>query len=153
MKHYQKLHNNVLNVNIVKLIGGCNKLELVTKLQLDSLNVANVATYGESTNNFSRLYLKVTRNNNFTMPTKRRKKDPTWDEIGEAIGKKMEKGFKSCDRKKKPWMFYQQRDGGGFGRFIFIIGLLYAMHLMGMLVMVPLWVLIIIVIGFSLMKF
>ena len=86
------------------------------------------------------------------MPRKRRKKDPSWDEIGEAIGRKMEKEFKNCDWEKKPWMFRQQ-EGGGFGRFLFIIGVLYAMYLMGMLVVIPWWVLLIIVIGFSLMRF
>jgi hypothetical protein len=86
------------------------------------------------------------------MPAKRRKKEPSWDEIGEAIGKKMEKEFKGCDWKNKPWMFHRER-GGGFGRFLFIIGVLYAMHLMGMLTMIPLWVLAIVVIGFSLMRF
>jgi hypothetical protein len=87
------------------------------------------------------------------MPAKRRKKDKSWDEIGEAIGRKMEKEFNNCDCKKKPWMFHRHQHGGGFGRFLFIVGVLYAMNLMGMLTMIPLWVLAIIVIGFSLMKF
>ena len=87
------------------------------------------------------------------MPAKRKKKDPSWDQIGETIGRKMEKEFKGCDWEKKPWMFHRHQHGGGFGRFLFIVGVLYAMHLMGMLAMVPLWVLAIIVIGFSLMKF
>jgi len=87
------------------------------------------------------------------MPSKRRKKrDPSWDEIGEMIGKKMEKEFgnkKWC----YPRIFEQKHHGGGFGRFLFIIGILYAMHLMGMLIVIPLWVLAVIVIGFSLMTF
>ena len=83
------------------------------------------------------------------MPRKK-KKEMSWDELGEAFGKKMEKEFKGCE--PKPWYFHKER-GGGFGRFLFIVGVLYAMHLMGFLVSIPLWVLAIIVIGFSLMRF
>ncbi len=87
------------------------------------------------------------------------KDDLSWDEIGsvigEKIGVKMEEAFKEeeCKGWKKPW-FYHKHDGGGggFGRFIFIMGTLYAMSLSGMLAGIPLWVLAIIVIGFTFMR-
>ncbi|MBW2970857.1 hypothetical protein KY320_01720 [Candidatus Woesearchaeota archaeon] len=84
-----------------------------------------------------------------------KKKELTWDEIGEAIGKKMEQGFKDkdvCGPWNKPWMQYKEH-GGGFGRLLFIIGTVLLFNHWGVLAGVPWWVLVMIVIGFAAMKF
>ena len=86
---------------------------------------------------------------------KSKKKEPSWDQIGEMIGKKMEKTFKKekCGPPwQKHWMFYQHREGGGFGRLIFIIGVLFAMDSLGMLANVPVWTLVLIALGFAMMR-
>lgn len=90
------------------------------------------------------------------MATKRRKRGMSWDEIGEAIGRKMEKKCKDKDTSFfKRWEFHHHEHGGGFGRFLFIIGVLYAMDYMGTisLASIPLWMLALIVIGFTAMQF
>ena len=84
--------------------------------------------------------------------TKRKKKEASWDEIGKMIGTKMEKEFKKKDSNCKTWKF-EKTSCGGFGRFAFIITLLYTLNLLGYLEGVPLWLLIILVITFSSMKF
>jgi hypothetical protein len=84
-----------------------------------------------------------------------RKKEPTWDEIGASIGKKIEKEFKGakpCKPWEKPWVQYKEH-GGGFGRFLFIVGMVLLFNHQGLLVGVPWWILLLIVIGFSAMKF
>ena len=53
----------------------------------------------------------------------------------------------------KSWMFYNQTNGGGFGRLIFIIGVLYALDYLGMLEGIPSWVLVLIALGFTWMRF
>jgi len=35
------------------------------------------------------------------MPRKKRKREPTWDEIGEVIGRKMEKEFGDLNEERK----------------------------------------------------
>ena len=80
---------------------------------------------------------------------KTRKKEPSWEEIGKLAGRKIEK------TKPKPWekAWCSTNNGGGFGRLIFIIAVLYAMNTMQMLPGVSIWTQVAIVIGFSLMKF
>ena len=91
------------------------------------------------------------------MPAKKKvtksKKEPTWDEIGEAIGSKMEKFKKSDYCSEKPWFFKQSEGCGGCGRFVFITGLLYALNLLGSLPNLPWWVWAWIVVGFTALKF
>jgi hypothetical protein len=80
-------------------------------------------------------------------------KEPTWDEIGRAVGRKIEKyKMEECSPWRRAW-FFREREGGGFGRFVFITGLLYALNLLGSLPDLPLWVWIWVVIGFTAMKF
>ena len=88
------------------------------------------------------------------MPKKTTKKrEPSWDKIGEMIGRKMEKEFKKKECKTwGPWTITKE-NGGGFGRFLFIVGVLYSLSLLGYLEAIPLWVSILIVIGFTAMKF
>ncbi|MBW2965719.1 hypothetical protein KY342_01295 [Candidatus Woesearchaeota archaeon] len=50
-------------------------------------------------------------------------------------------------------MYYHETNGGGLGRLIFIIGVLYALNYAGMLANIPTWTLVLIAIGFTLMKF
>jgi len=79
-----------------------------------------------------------------------KKKEPSWDQIGKTIGKKMNKEI----QKDNTWKCWTHRsNGGGFGRFIFVIGILYALNLLGYLEGIPLWLLVIIVIGFTSMRF
>jgi len=84
-----------------------------------------------------------------------KKKDLSWDDIGEAIGKKIEHVQK---QEKGPWSKnwywnYRHESGGGFGRFLFIVGVLIALSTMGLLTTVPFWTQVLIVIGFTAMKF
>jgi len=81
---------------------------------------------------------------------KTRKKEPSWTEIGKMAGKKIEK------TKPKPWeraFCIHKDEGGGFGRLVFIIAVLYAMNTMQMLPGVSIWTQVAIVIGFALMRF
>lgn len=84
---------------------------------------------------------------------KRRKREPTWDEVG----KKFEKEFKSaecCSTKQKHWMHCTGYHGGGFvGRLIFIFGVIFALKAMGVLEGAPTWTIVFMIIGFALMKF
>ncbi len=84
-----------------------------------------------------------------------KKKELNWDEIGKAIGKKMEqhKEGMECSGWKHHWIFHREHHGGAAGRLIFIIGVLYALNYAGMLVKIPLWTLVVIAVGFMLMKF
>ena len=83
----------------------------------------------------------------------RNSKEPTWDEIGRAIGTKMEKyKMEECSHWKKAWVF-RESEGGGFGRFVFITGLLYALNLLGSLPNLPFWIWAWIVVGFTALKF
>lgn len=84
---------------------------------------------------------------------KRAEKELSWDEIGKAIGRKMEK-FKK--EEEPSWAFRYwgyNKNGGGFGRFLFIIGVLYALQYGGMLPSMPWWVYVLLVLGFTLMRF
>ena len=77
----------------------------------------------------------------------------SWDQIGRAIGKKIEKESRKDESTwAKSWSFHHHETGGGFGRFLFICGVLYAMSLLGMLEGIPLWTLAVIVIGFTAMR-
>jgi len=83
----------------------------------------------------------------------RKKKDMSWNQIGKEIGKKIEKESKKDQSVwNKSLCFHGETNGGGFGRFIFICSTLYAMHLMGMIEVLPLWLLALIVIGFTAMR-
>lgn len=96
-------------------------------------------------------------------PAKKRtvkRKEPSWDEIGDAIGKKVEVAFSKMDKKKfdnsccSPWwaMHCHHREGGGFGRLLFIIALLYILSFKGMLAGIPTWNLVLLVLGFWWMR-
>jgi len=92
---------------------------------------------------------------------KTRKKEPSWDQIGGIIGKKMEKEFKKKGKKgdmcgcstDSSWMGHCHTHGGGFGRLVFFVGACLAMGYLGWLTPIPWWVLLIAGIGFTLMKF
>lgn len=83
----------------------------------------------------------------------------SWDEIGESIGRKVERMEKGC--KDDEWPFWKKRwvtykdEGGGFGRFLFIIGVLFLLDLIGTieLSLIPWWILVLIIIGFTAMRF
>ena len=88
------------------------------------------------------------------MPSKKENKDLTWEDIGKAIGQKIEK-FKpdECKSWKRHFTFHHKDHGGGFGRLVFGAGVVYAMHLAGMLNGIPAWLLVVIVLGFAMMRF
>jgi hypothetical protein len=78
-----------------------------------------------------------------------KKKDDSWDKIGSTIGRKLEKEFKG-----KKWKFcHHEHEGGGFGRFLFILAVLFILNAQGYLVGVSSWMLVLLVLGFTLMKF
>ncbi|MBW2999712.1 hypothetical protein KY339_03490 [Candidatus Woesearchaeota archaeon] len=87
---------------------------------------------------------------------KRKKKEPTWEEVGKFMGKKFGKEFEKegCSPWKKSWAFCGGDHGGGFvGRLIFIFGLIFALKAMGTLAAAPTWTIVFLIIGFALMKF
>lgn len=89
-------------------------------------------------------------------PILRRAQDVGWDKIGEMIGKKMEKGFKGdeCCKGWGKWAKYGNNgDSGFFGRVLFIVGLYLALSALGLLHGIATWVLVLIGIGFALMRF
>lgn len=84
------------------------------------------------------------------------KSEMGWDEIGKMIGKKMEKEMKGkeCCGGWHHHMFRHHDHGGGFfGRALFIIGVMIALNGLGYLHGIATWVLVLIGIGFALMKF
>ena len=84
------------------------------------------------------------------MPAKKKEREISWDEIGKAIGTKMEK-HKDIPWKKQ-WMCNPHQNGGGFGRLLFAIGLVFAFEYAGLLGGIPAWTLVMIVIGFAMMR-
>jgi hypothetical protein len=75
---------------------------------------------------------------------RRKKKEMSWDEIGESIV-----GFWN-----KRWVAYKE-EGGGFGRFLFILGVLFLLDFLGTieLSVIPWWILVLIILGFAGMRF
>jgi hypothetical protein len=88
---------------------------------------------------------------------RRRASEPSWDDIGRQVGKKFEKYEKDFDSEKCgswfKWKWHSHDHGGGFGRFLFICGLFLAWHSLGMFTGLPWYVIALIIIGFSMMKF
>jgi hypothetical protein len=84
-------------------------------------------------------------------------KEQGWDEIGKMIGKKMEKGMKEGECCGRPWHHYMfkhhDHDGGFFGRALFVTGIMAAMNALGYLHGIAAWILVVIWVGFALMKF
>lgn len=80
-----------------------------------------------------------------------KKKDISWEEIGHAIGKKIEEGKGEWPHHKH-WGFKGRCYRGGFGRLVFAVGVLFALKYAGVLTSIPLWVLVVIVIGFTAMR-
>lgn len=84
------------------------------------------------------------------MAKKAKKKDPSWDQIGKSIGSKMEKN--DWDKKCGWGKSWHKECGGGFGRLVFAIGLIFALSATGKLEAVPIWTLVVMVIGFTILK-
>jgi hypothetical protein len=79
------------------------------------------------------------------------KKEKSWEDIGQMVGKKVEKEFDT--KKCCSWDFKSQCDGGFFGRLLFIIGVLMVLSQLGYLDGVSGWLKFLIGAGFALMKF
>jgi len=86
------------------------------------------------------------------MATKSSDKEPTWDKIGQMIGKKVEKEFKKGCPPWQRWTFKHEHEKGFIGRVLFIIGVLIALNILGLLKGVPTWVQILIGAGFAFMS-
>lgn len=87
------------------------------------------------------------------MPKKKDEKDLTWEDIGKAIGKKVEKfDFERCPSWKKNFTLKYKEHGGGFGRLLFAVGLIYFLKFKGLLTGVPTWVIVLMAVGFTLMR-
>ena len=88
---------------------------------------------------------------------RRRTREPTWDDIGKAVGRKFEKYEKDFDSEKCDswfkWKWHTHGHGGGCGRLLFIIGVLLAMNALGMLAGIPWYATLLIILGFWWMKF
>ncbi len=87
------------------------------------------------------------------MPKKAKKK-ASWDEIGKMIGEKLEAEFKG--NHYHTWekvRVYHKHEGGFFGRALFIIGVLILLNMLGILAAIPVWVQVLIGIGFAFMRF
>jgi len=88
------------------------------------------------------------------MVEKKKNKELTWDEIGTAIGKKIEKHKDTeCGFWKRHWTVNHVETGGGFGRLVFGASVMYALHLAGVVSIFPTWLLVLIVLGFAGMRF
>jgi len=81
-----------------------------------------------------------------------KKRELSWDQIGKAIGHKIDKSkWEECGAQKKPWMYHKDHCGG-FGRLLFALGLLFSLKALGLLEGIPTWSLVLMVIGFMMMK-
>lgn len=91
------------------------------------------------------------------MVKKKKVSEPSWDKIGAMIGKKMEKGFKGGECCGPWWKWadrgYSNRDNGFVGRVLFIVGLYIALNTLGLLHGIATWVIVMMGIGFALMRF
>lgn len=88
--------------------------------------------------------------------TKKSNKEPTWDQIGQLIGKKVDKEFNSKNKKEWQSCFLKRNndsDSGFIGRTLFIIGVLIALNSLNIINSVSIWIQIMIGIGFAFMKF
>ena len=78
-----------------------------------------------------------------------KKKQPSWNQIGKQVGQKIDKtNWQQCAPKQ-----WHKECGGGFGRLLFAIGLVFALSATGRLEAVPTWTVVLMVIGFTLLKF
>jgi len=84
----------------------------------------------------------------------KRKKDTGWEDIGQMVGKKVEQEKGSW---KHGWMkdscSCHRHDSGFAGRLLFIIGVWIALDQLGLLQSVSFWVKVLIVVGFTLIRF
>jgi len=79
--------------------------------------------------------------------------EPSWEQIGRMIGKKVEREFK--DKRHffwKKWTFHEEHGKGFLGRLLFIIGVLIALNTLGLINGVPIGIQILIGAGFALMR-
>jgi|GEM_PF-3155035 len=88
------------------------------------------------------------------MAKKKKSKEPGWEKIGAMVGKKIAKEIEKeeCSPWSKVNAYHRECGGGFFGRLLFIIGLLVALNMMGMLKEVNIWIQVLIGAGFSLMR-
>ncbi len=86
------------------------------------------------------------------MAKKTVKNNISWESIGKNIGKKIESELKQkpCGFTEKAWTINYREHGGGFGRLLFAIGVLWALHYSN-IINLPWWLNTLIVIGFALM--
>jgi hypothetical protein len=85
---------------------------------------------------------------------KAKKTEMSWDEIGKAIGKKIESAKKedTCKAWSKEWFVHKECGGGFIGRVLLAIGLIVGLNAVGALEGFPTWTLWFMGIGFALMK-
>jgi hypothetical protein len=86
---------------------------------------------------------------------KKTKKAPSWEKIGQEIGKKVEAEFKG-KKYKSSWNCFnieKKDDGGFFGRALFIVGMLLLLNHLGITEGVSIWIQLLIGFGFAFMKF
>ena len=83
---------------------------------------------------------------------KKAKKKPSWNEIGKMIGEKLESEKIKCHTWEK-MRVYHKHEGGFFGRVLFIIGVLILLNMLGILAVIPVWVQVLIGVGFAFMRF
>ena len=83
----------------------------------------------------------------------KKKRDPSWDQIGKSVGKKIEKASNEGKFDCKSWDMKTHCNGGGFGRLLFIIGAIWILNTLGHLDGVSNWAIALIIIGFAFMKF
>jgi hypothetical protein len=89
------------------------------------------------------------------MPAKKtKKKDTSWDDIGKAIGAKIEKASKEGKFDCKSFNFKkEEKCGGGFiGRLLLAIGVIWALSSLGILAGVSGWAIALMIAGFAFMR-
>ena len=83
-----------------------------------------------------------------------KKSEPSWDKIGQMIGKKIEKEVKNKDKSCfNKWEFHKNEHSGFMGRIMFAIGMLLLLNFLGVWAGVSPWIKVLLVVGFALMKF
>jgi hypothetical protein len=87
----------------------------------------------------------------------KKKSELSWEEIGENIGRKIKTEFEDKDMPCNPhwdkqWVQVKEH-GGGFGRLVFIVGILLLSNHMGWFPGTPWWIKALIVVGFAAMRF
>jgi len=83
---------------------------------------------------------------------KKEKTETSWSDIGQAIGKKIEKESKNWKSRSFVWEEHKEK-GGSAGRLLFILGVIFLLKNTSGLPSLPWWNWVLIIVGFMMMSF